>query len=185
MDTQFGPLRGLRVPRARYRQSQYQVLARSGRRTRWVNELVPEMFLAGVSTRRVGQITEARLEASVSATSVSRIWASLSEQVRTWPTRPLLDLYQYLVLEGVCLKVNGACGARKLLVLCVYGIGYDGRREMIDFRLAPSESEQEWTRLLEDLRRRGLEGKRLQLAVTDGGQGLIHALRSVFPHLPL
>ncbi len=185
LDTQFGPIRGLRVPRARYRQSHYRVLERYGRRARWVNDLVQEMFLAGVSTRRVGQITQALLAASVSATSVSRICASLTEQVRTWHARPLWDLYQYLLLDGVCLKVKGACGARKRLALCVYGISYDGKRELLDFRLAPSESEAEWTTLLEDLRRRGLEGRRVQLAVTDGGQGLINALQAVFPHLPI
>ncbi len=185
LDTQFGPIRGLRVPRARRAKSQYRVLERYGRRARWVNELVQEMFLAGVSTRRVGQITEALLEASVSASSVSRICASLTQQVRAWHARPLLDLYRYLLLDGVTLKVRGACGVRKLLALCVYGITWEGRRELLDFRLARSESEAEWTRLLEDLRRRGLEGTRVQLAVTDGGQGLIHALQAVFPHLPL
>lgn len=185
LDTRFGPLQDLRVPRARYRQGQYLVLQRYGRRSRWVNELIQEMFLAGVSTRRVGRIAEVLLESSVSATSVSRLCASLSEQVRTWQSRPLLDLYQYLVLDGVSLKVKGACGPRKLLALCVYGISYDGRREMLGFRLAKSESEREWTVLLEDLRARGLEGQRVQLAATDGGQGLINALRAVFPHVPL
>ena len=185
LDTRFGPLQGLRVPRARYAQPQYRVLQRYGRRSRWVNELIQEMFLAGVSTRRVSRIAEVLLESSVSASSVSRLCASLTEQLRAWQSRPLLELYQYLVLDGVSLKVKGACGVRKLLALCVYGISYDGRREMLGFRLAKTESEREWTVLLEDLRARGLEGRRVQLAVTDGGQGLINALRSVFPHLPL
>lgn len=184
LDTQFGPIRGLRVPRARSTKSHYRVLERYGRRAQWVNELVQDMFLAGVSTRRVSRIVEALLEASVSATSVSRISASLDAQVRQWHHRPLLDFYRYLLLDGVCLRVKGATGARKLLALCVYGISYDGRRELIAFRLATSECEAEWTALLEDLRRRGLEGARLQLAVTDGGAGLIAALGVVFPHLP-
>ncbi len=185
LETRFGRLRGLRVPRARFSQPQYRVLERYGRRVRWVNELIQEMFLAGVSTRRVGQIAEALLETSVSATTVSRICTSLNAQVRQWHARPLLDIYQYLILDGVSLRVKGVEGPRKLLARCVYGITYGGVRELIDFRLAPSESEREWTTLLEELRERGLKGTRLHLAATDGGQGLIHALQAVYPRLPL
>lgn len=184
LDTQFGPIRGLRVPRARQAQSQYRVLERYARRAPWVNALVEEMFIAGVSTRRVGRIVERLLAASVSATSVSRISASLEAQVRQWHHRPLLDFHQYLLADGVCLKVKGATGARKLLALCVYGISYEGKRELLAFRLAQRESEREWTLLLEDLRGRGLEGRHLRLVVTDGGQGLIQALEAVFPHVP-
>jgi putative transposase len=184
LDTQFGPIRGLRVPRARQTQRQYQVLARYARRAPWVNALVEEMFVAGVSTRRVGRIVERLLGASVSATSVSRITVSLEAQGRQWHHRPLFDYYRYLLADGVYLKVKGAPGARKLLALCVYGITWEGKRELLEFRLAQSESEREWTLLLEDLQKRGLEGKRLRLVVTDGGQGLLSALQAVFPHVP-
>ena len=80
-----------------------------------------------------------------------------------WQARRLLDRYQYLVLEGVGLKVKGACGLRKLVARCVYGISYDGRRERHGFRLAKSESESEWTALREDLRLRRDHG--------DAGEG--------------
>ena len=185
LDTQFGPLRSLQVPRPREGGTKYKVLESYARRAPWVNDLVREMFIAGVSTRRVGLIVEGLLEARVSASTVSRISSRLDEQVRSWHERELEDRYEYLILDGVALKVKTANGAAKRLALCVYGITPGGLREMLDYRLAKSESEAEWVALLEDLRRRGLSGRKVALAVTDGGQGLINALQFVFPHLPL
>jgi putative transposase len=185
LDTQFGAIRGLRVPRPRQGGVDYQALERYSRRAPWVNQLVQEMFVAGVSTRRVRQIVEGLLEASVSQTTVSRIYSRLQEQVRTWHRRPLQDNYQYLILDGVTIRIKTAHGAAKFLVLCVYGITPEGRREMVDYRLAKSESEAEWVALLQDLYQRGLQGEKVELAVTDGGQGLINALQFVFPRLPL
>ena len=185
LDTQFGPIRGLQVPRPREGGTKYKVLESYARRAPWVNALVREMFIAGVSTRRVGLIMEGLLAASISASTVSRISSRLDAQVRSWHARPLEDRYEYLVLDGVALKVKTAHGAAKRLALCVYGITPGGRREMLDYRFAKSESEAEWVALLEDLRRRGLGGRKVALAVTDGGQGLINALGFVFPRLPL
>jgi transposase-like protein len=161
------------------------VLKRYGRRAPWVESLVREMFVSGVSTRRVGRVIRGLLDSSVSASAVSRIAASLDEQVRCFHRRPLRDEYEYLILDGVTLRVKGACGAKKCLALCVYGITFKGQRELIDFRLAPSESEREWSVLLESLQRRGLTGDRVALVVTDGGQGLINAIAAVFGDLPL
>jgi len=185
LDTQFGPIAGLRVPRSRQGGFSYRALERYRRRAPWVDDLVEKMFLAGVSTRRVGAIMESLLEASVSASAVSRVASRLDEQVRSWHTRPLADEYQYLILDGVRLRMKAAQGTKKRLVLCVYGITFDGRREMLDFQFAAGESEREWVALLEDLRRRGLRGERVELAVTDGAQGLLNALQFVFPRIPL
>ena len=220
LDTQFGAIRGLRVPRPRKGKTEYRVLERYRRRAPWVDRLAQEMFLAGVSTRRVGPIMESLLEASVSASTVSRVAAGLQEQLHAWHRRPLCDDYQYLILDGVTMKVKGPSTTLKRSVLCVFGITYDGRRELIDYRIARGESERDWGLLLEDLlrlakysdiaksgksrpepgknapvhcnsymrdsiRARGLSGEKVQLAVTDGGQGLINALQFVFPRVPL
>ena len=185
LDTQFGAIRGLRVPRVRQGQTDYRVLKRYSRRSPWINEMVQEMFLAGVSTRRVGRILGSLLGALASATTVSRICSQLKEQMRAWHRRALKDEYLYLILDGVSLRIKEALRAGKRIALCVYGITAEGKREIIGYRLAKSESEAEWVILLEDLRRRGLEGEAVALAVTDGGQGLINALQLVFPHIPL
>ena len=185
LDTRFGAIRGLRVPRSRRGQTTYRVLERYQRRSPWVNQLVQGMFLAGVSTRRVGAIMESLLEASVYASTVSRVCSGLREQMRAWHGRSLEDDYRYLVLDGVTLRVKGAQGVVKRLALCVYGITAQGQREMIGYRLAKSESEAEWVALLDDLRRRWLIGEGTVLAVTDGGQGVINALQFVYPRVPL
>ncbi len=185
LDTQFGAIRGLRVPRPREGKTQYRVLARYRRRAPWVDRLAQEMFLAGVSTRRVGPIMESLLEASLSASTVSRVAAGLQQQLQAWHRRALCDEYQYLILDGVTMKVKGPSSTLRRSVLCVYGVTYDGRRELIDYRIARGESEQQWCLLLEELRVRGLSGEKVQLAVTDGGQGLINALQFVFPRVPL
>lgn len=185
IETQFGVIRDLEVPRARVGGSQYQVLERYSRRAPWVNQLVREMFLSGVSTRRVGQIVEGLLDARVSATTVSRICSTLDAQVRAWHSRPLDDTYEYLILDGVHLRMKGADGVKKRVALCVYGITALGQRELLDYRFAPCEAEREWLVLLQDLWQRGLKGSRLLLATTDGGQGLINALQFVYPRVPL
>jgi putative transposase len=185
LDTQFGPIRGLRVPRARQGGTGYRVLERYSRRAPWVNQLVQEMFLAGIGTRRVGLLVGSLLGASVSASAVSRVSRQLGERARAWHTRKLADDYRYLILDGVRVRIKGACGPVRWVALCVYGITLEGKREMIDCLPARGESEAEWVALLEDLRRRGLSGDKVELAITDGAQGLINALQFVFPRIPL
>jgi putative transposase len=184
LETQYGVIESLRVPRVRQGGTHYRVLERYGRRAPWVNQLIQELYLAGVSTRRVGVLLEELLGASVSATVVSRVCANLSQLVRTWHHRPLADEYQYLFVDGVALRTKGAAGVRTCLALCAYGITREGRREIIDYRLGRGESEAECVALLNDLYRRGLTGAQLELIVTDGGQGWINAAQLVFPHVP-
>jgi transposase-like protein len=185
LDTQFGSIRGLRVPRPRQGGAGYRVLERYSRRAPWVNQLIQEMFLAGIGTRRVGLLVGSLLEASVSASTVSRVSRELGERARAWHTRELADEYQYLILDGVRLRIKGACGAVQWVALCVYGITFDGKREMIDCLPARGESEAQWVALLEDLCRRGLTGDMVELAITDGAQGLLNALQFVFPRMRL
>jgi putative transposase len=185
LETQFGVLRNIEVPRLRKGGYRFQVFERYQRRAPWVNQLITEMFIAGVSTRRVGRIMETLVGARVSASTVSEIATSLDAQARSWHARELADDYCYLLLDGVYLRIKGATEGTKQVALCVYGITRKGRRELIDYRIAASESEDEWLVLLRDLYTRGLTGAHLELATTDGGQGLINALQEVYPHVSL
>ncbi|MFQ5861481.1 MAG: IS256 family transposase [Dehalococcoidia bacterium] len=182
--TELGLVEHLRVPRDREGQFQPTVLPRYQRRQQGVNRLVREMFLCGVSTRKVQEVVEPLLGASLSAQSVSRITRSLDAEVRRFQERPLEDRYQYLLLDGITLKVKGAAGVKKRLVLCAYSITPQGQREMISFRQASSESEVQWEAFLGDLYDRGLGGKALRLVTTDGCKGLHRALDTVYPYIP-
>jgi putative transposase len=142
------------------------------------------MFLAGVSTRRVGEVLLPVLGEAPSPQTVSRVARSLDAEVQRFHNRPLSDHYLYLLLDGITLKVKGALGSKKRLVLCAYGITPDGRREIVSFRQATAESETQWEAFLQDMYQRGLEGKLLTLIVTDGNPGLCRALKLVYPYVP-
>lgn len=181
LDTQHGSVENLRVPRSRNGTYEPEVFERYRRRTAAVDEAILRMFCRGVSTREVGAILEVLTGASVSHTTVSETSRALDQHVRAYHQRPLQDRYLYLLLDGVVLRSKGADGPKKVLVLTAYGITPDGHRELIDFCQASGESEAEWTRLLESLRARGLEGHTLELITTDGAKGLIAALDMVYP----
>lgn len=180
--TMFGVIKSLRVPRARERYSS-RIIPRYQRRQEEINRMVRSMFLAGVSTRRVGEVLTRIKGENISAQTVSRIALSLDVEVDRFHRRRLADNYQYLFLDGICLKVKGASTVHKRHVLCAYGITWDGQKEIISFHQASSESEAQWEAFLRDLYQRGLEGKQLCLIVTDGCPGLHGALEMVYPYI--
>ena len=182
--TELGMLEHLRVPRDREGRYQTEVLPRYQRRQEGVNRMVRQMFLTGVSTRKVAEVLEPLLGASMSAQTVSRITRSLDAEVRRYQSRPLEDKYLYLLLDGIVLKVKTATGVVRRLVLCAYGITPGGHREMISFRQSNSESEAQWEAFLRDLYDRGLRGGPLALVSTDGCSGLHQALATVYPYVP-
>lgn len=181
LETELGLLTGVRVPRCRRGPFQSRILARYQRRQLGVNRSVRELFLAGVSTRRLGALLKPIFGRELSPETVSRIGKELDREVRRFWARRLSDDYLYLVLDGITLKVKGPLGVKKRLVLCAYGITLEGRKELISFRLVAAESEASWEAFLDDLYRRGLEGKALRLVVTDGSLGLHQALDRVYP----
>ncbi len=179
--TQFGLIEDLKVPRLREGSCQYRVFERYRRHQSQVEQLIQNTFLAGVSTRRVGEVLNQLLETKVSAAKVSRVCLKLNAQVALYHSRSLIDEYQYLILDAITLKVryNGKYHNRK--VLAAYGITLFGQREMIDFKQAKGESREAWESFLQNLYNRGLEGKHLKLIVMDGSAGLKAACELVFP----
>jgi len=180
--TMFGVIKSLRVPRARERYDS-RILPHYQRRQEEINRMVRDMFLAGVSTRRVGEVLTKIKGENVSAQTVSRIASSLDAEVDRFHGKQLTDDYRYLFLDGICLKVKGANTVHKRHVLCAYGITWGGKKEIISFRQASSESEAQWEAFLRNLYKRGLEGKQLCLIVTDGCPGLHGALETVYPYI--
>ena len=174
----------LRVPRTR-RFCPTEVLKSHARRAPEIDRVILAGFVLGLSTRKVGEVLLPLLGRAVSASTVSRVAKTLDAAVAAFHRRPLQDVYKALVLDGVVLARKTGAGALRRPVLVALGIRHDGKKEIVDFRLAASESAAEWERFLTDLWRRGLTGEGLEMICADGGQGLIAALPTVYPGIPL
>ncbi|HEX8992074.1 MAG TPA: IS256 family transposase [Anaerolineales bacterium] len=185
LETGFGLIERLRVPRLRRGAVQQTLFARYQRRRGDVERFVRSLFFAGVSTRGVGEVLEILLGFAPSATAVSRMVASIDREVKAYHQRLLGDGFVYLFLDGLTVTLKEAPAAKKRLVLVAYGITLEGKRVLLDFRLADSESQAEWDRFLRSLIDRGLLGQNLKLITTDGGTGLRAAVRDAYPNTPL
>jgi putative transposase len=174
----------LHVPRARRVALHFTVFDQYQRLWNRVNHVLCEIFLAGCSTRRTAEVLELLLGTRVSAQTVSRAVKALSPLVERFHARALEDHYRVLLLDGVTQSMRTLAGkAKKKLILVVYGITHTGQRELVDFRVAPSESEAAWYGFLVSLQHRGLEGESLELIVSDGSPGLIKALEFLCPNV--
>lgn len=120
----------------------------------------------------------------LSAATVSRVAKTLDTAVAAFHRRPLKNQYKALMLDGVVLARKTGAGALRRPVLVALGLRPDGKKEIIDFRLAASESAAEWERFLTDLFRRGLTGEGLDMICVDGGSGLVAAMPTVLPGHP-
>lgn len=184
LDTVFGWIEGLRIPRPRYGGFTPTCLGKKyGRRQEMINRAVMECYRRGVSTRDVEKITEALCGVHLSASSVSRLTSRWDQEARRWHQRALSDDYVYLMLDGIWIK-NRSLGLKRRLILVAYGIRLDGTREMIDYCFAQSESESNWLKFLTNLQHRGLEGKNLKLITTDGCGGCANAIAICFSGIP-
>ena len=119
----------------------------------------------------------------MSAQTVSKLTRDLDEAVRQFHQARLSDDYVYLFLDGVSLRVRRPAGRKRVQMLVAYGIRRDGSRHLLAFLRSQGESQADWEGLLEDLYRRGLEGRSLGLILTDGCVGLAAAIRTVCPRV--
>ena len=160
-----------------------RVLEAYKRRSRSVNQLIMACFVLGMSTRKVSTALLSLLGERVSASTVSEVAKGLDQAVKEYHERRLSDTYRFLFFDGVVLKQRGAAKVQKRIILSAYGETWEGKREMIDFLLASSESQNAWEGFLRDLYERGLEGKSCEMITTDGGKGLLNALEVVYPRI--
>lgn len=182
LDTELGPLNDIKVPRSRLGLFRTNTFKRYHRRQDAVNEAICNVFLAGISTRDVSGALKPLLETTFSASCVSTITKSLDSKVKEFHKRMLLDEYQFLFLDGITLKVKTSLHAVKKLILVAYGITIFGKKELLSFRIASSESGPAWEAFLNDLQTRGLKGDNLKLVITDGCKGLHAALDVVYAY---
>jgi transposase-like protein len=182
--TTWGTIPDLEMPRCRLRGFTSTVVPRYQRRQAAVDRLIQAVFLAGISTRRVGPTLAQLLDDTVSPSTVSRITQTLDQTVAAWHRRALPDHSRYLCLDALTLRVKTPDGTKRRLILVAYGVTTAGHRALIDYRLVRSESQGTWEAFLINLAARGLVGRALRLSTTDGHRGLHAALALVYPHVP-
>jgi putative transposase len=177
--TRVGTLE-LRIPRDRAGIFQPSLFARYERSEQAFVSALVEMYIQGVSTRKVSRVVETLCGAHVSASAVSSVVKKLDVEVAAWRTRDLGgQSYPYLVLDAHVEQVRREGQVRATAMLWAIGIRSDGYREHLGTWLGASESLESWTTVFEDLVERGLTG--VEYVVSDEHQGLVAALRRFFP----
>jgi putative transposase len=170
----------LSVPRARAGGAAGAgVLGRYRRRTRDVDNAIVSAYVHGASTRDVGKVTEALMGEQVGRSTVSRVTKSLGEKVEELRMAPIAGPVPYLFLDATFLDARWARKVENVSALVAYGIGLDGKRQLLAVAVGAEESEESWSELLAQLNERGLSGVRL--VVADAHAGLARAVRKHIP----
>jgi putative transposase len=184
--TELGLIEGLAVPRARELRYRPSFLAHAARRTGAVDGLLRQAFLRGLSTRETARLAETLTGVPLSAASVSRLARAIDAQVAAFHRRPVTFPARYLLVDGLWVSVREASGrARRRVVLAVYAIDAAGRRELLDYRQAASESAAAWGLLLRSLVERGLDPDAVVLVTADGAGGIAAAVAEGLPEAHL
>ena len=181
LETRFGLIDDLEIPLGRTAGTSYStILARYRRQDRRIEKIVSEMFLRGVSTRKVGTISRLLWGGEVSASEVSRMNKGVKKELIRWLNRPITKTIAYLIIDGAYFKVRRKRVGTEA-ALCAVGITEEGEREHLGFIQGHRESQQAWEFLLTHLLRRGLDPKGVLMVVSDGCPGILRAIRTVFP----
>ena len=178
LQTQAGEVQ-LHVPKLRQAKFETAIIERYRRRESSIEEALMEMYLAGVSVRRVEDITEALWGMRVSAGTVSDLNQKLYERIEQWRTAPITGEHPYVYLDGICLKRSWAGEVRNVSVLVAVGVGREGFREILGVAEKPKEDMDSWRQFLTYLKGRGLTGG--HLVVSDKCLGLVEAAAEFYP----
>mgnify|MGYP000258381479 CR=1 FL=1 len=168
----------LKVPKLRKLPFETAIIERYKRREESVEEALIEMYLAGVSVRRVEDISEALWGARVSSGTISNLNQKVYAQIEVWRNRPLEVMYPYVYLDGIYLKKNWGGTIENIAVLVALGVNEAGNREIIGAAEGGKEDKESWLNFLRSLKERGLKGVRSWL-VTNAL--LIEAIKEVYP----
>jgi len=169
----------LKVPKLRQAKFETAIIERYKRRESSVEEALMEMYLAGVSVRRVEDITEALWGMRVSAGTVSDLNQKMYERIETWRNRPITGVYPYVYLDGISLKRTWGGEVRNVAVLVAIGVGEDGYRDILGIAEGCKEDKAGWSSFLAYLKRRGLQ--RPELIISDKCLGLLESLGEYYP----
>jgi len=180
VQTRVGPIT-FDIPQVREGGFYPQALEKGLRSERALTLSLAEMYVQGVSTRKVNAIVEKLCGGTVSSTQVSRASAQLDEVLEKWRSRPL-GRYRYLSLDARYEKVRLAGQVQEAAVLIASGVDETGHRDVLGTSVAVSEHEVHWRTFLRSLVERGLSG--VELIVSDAHEGLKAARQAVFGGVP-
>lgn len=169
----------LKVPRLRSLPFETQIIERYRRRESSVEEALMEMYLAGVSVRRVEDITEALWGTRVSPSTVSELNQQLYERIEAWRNQPIDGEFAYVALDGIWLKRSWGGEVKNVAVLVAIGVDQDGYRQMLGVVEGAKEDAESWRQFLRHLKQRGLSGVRL--VTSDKCLGLVEAVGEFYP----
>jgi transposase-like protein len=178
LDTKAGQVE-LQVPKLRTLSFETAIIERYRRRESSVEEALIEMYLAGVSVRRVEDITEALWGTRVSPGTVSNLNKKVYDRIEKWINEPVEGEYVYVFLDGIWLKRCWAGEVKNVSVLVAIGVDRDGYRQVLGVQEGSKEDKESWTRFLRHLKSRGLKG--VQLFVSDKCLGLVESLADFYP----
>lgn len=169
----------IKVPKLRALPFETAIIERYRRRESSVEEALVEMYLAGVSVRRVEDITEALWGTKVSSGTVSNLNKKIYKQIEKWRQKPIEGEYRYVYLDGISLKRSWGGEVRNVSVLVAVGVNKDGYRDVLGVAEGAKEDKESWRNFLRYLKDRGLKG--VKLFVTDKSLGLIEVLGEFYP----
>ena len=189
----------LKVPKLRRQTFETAIIERYRRRESSVEEALIEMYLAGISVRRVEDITEALWGTRVSPSTVSNLNKKIYAKIEAWRNRPIEGEHPYLYLDGIVMKRSWAGEVRNVLLLVASAVNAEGFREILGICEGAKEDKSGWSAFLRHLVDRGLKG--VQLIISDACRGLsestaeylpearwqrcmVHFYRNVFSHVP-
>jgi len=180
--TTFGTSR-IDIPRTRDGlKITYSLFNKYQRRQQKFDDTIVLSMILGLSTRKQRKFFKAFIGDSVSHGTASKLLRNLEGDLAEYRTKPIEDKYKYLLIDGLWISVMSNGHLRKMVILFVLGITMDNKKEIIAFKLAKGETEREVSGLLNDIYRRGLEGKHLKVVASDGAQGIRQGIALVYPY---
>lgn len=182
--TTFGKAK-LLIPKVRKKNQEYMynLFAKYQRRQRKFDDMVVLSLLLGFSTRKQQRFFQAFIGDSVSHQTASALLQNLSDDLRQYQSMPIEDKYRFIFIDGLWVHIK-EIDIKKRPILFALGITKDGKQEVIAFKLAKGETEEEYATFLNDLYRRGLKGKSLELIIQDGSEAITAAVSMVYPYTP-
>lgn len=170
----------LKTPRLRKLTFETSIIERYRRKEVSVEEALVEMYLAGVSVRRVEDITEALWGTKVSPSTVSDLNQKIYQRIETWQNKPIEAQHPYVFLDGIDLKKCWGGEVRNVSVLVAIGVADDGYREILGIAEGCKEDKAGWSGFLAHLKSRGLAYP--ELIISDKCMGSVESVGEYYPN---